>query len=260
MTVLFYLANNLTLPGQILAGRTERGLACTYPLVILFGIFSLFAAEGHAQGSAASIPVGDARLTPALDVEYVTSDNAFLAPSNEVSSTGVSISPSLTLSADKAQTAFDLSYRGRFAAFDEDELDFADHFLTLNAGQGISRRLRLSGSLGFAREHSDTFTNLALGSAEGAQEQVSFDTLRANASLTYGAAAAKGNVRIGFGLQNRSPNNFESLVGNSGFDSARTFAEFLLRISSDTRFVTGIEYSDVDYDRGATRDREAVTA
>ncbi|MFK7889206.1 MAG: outer membrane beta-barrel protein [Granulosicoccus sp.] len=228
-------------------------------LALLAGM--LVSAQLYAQeGAAASIPVGDARLTPQVDVEYTTTDNVFLTDKNLTSSYGVVVRPSVSLSADKRLSRLRLVYTGAYASFNESQLDYTDHLLGINGSQEVSRKLRFDAGLRLKYDHQELGTGFTIGNAENFSEQATFRSYEAGAGVNYGAVDAKGNLRVGIRLRDRAATNLRNETREYDFSSVTPFVEFSLRVSPDTRAFVKFQYSDVDYEVGISRDREVLSA
>lgn len=212
------------------------------------------------EGAAASIPVGDARLTPQVDVEYTTTDNVFLTSENLTSSYGLVVRPSVSLAADKRLSRLRLSYSGAYASFNKSQLDYTDHQLGIDGSQEINRKLRFNAGLQLKYDHQELGTGFTIGSAENFSEQATFRSYEAGAGVSYGAVDAKGNLRVGVRLRDRAATNLRENTRVYEFSSVTPFAEFSLRVSPDTRAFVRFEYSDVDYESGISRDREVLSA
>lgn len=249
------LARSVPFGNSLLYNSGCRFLVCSTLLAAM-----LMSCHLYAQDGAASIPIGDASLTPKVEIEYTSTDNAFLTEENLTSSYGVVVRPDVSLSADTRLSRLQMDYSGAYASFDESRLDYTDHNLGISGSQGIGKRLTLGAGLRLKYQHQQLGNGFTIENAEDFSEQPTFRSYEAGARLTYGAVDAKGNLHFGVRLRDRAATNLESDTRVSDFSSVKPFAEFSLRVSPVTRAFVRFEYSDVDYDRGITRDREVLSA
>jgi len=213
-----------------------------------------------------SLKLGETDLYPEVRIDYFQNSNGFLTPDDETSVTGVTVSPSVRWVADRRLAVLRASYEGEYEQTSETALDFADHLLEFEALGDFSKRFRGASDISFRRLHEELGRGLTRGIGDNADDQVEINDLRAEASVTYGAQDARGNIELGVFVQDRGPINLDEInpaadTGRAEFTLLRPFGIFSLRVSPDTRALLEIRFDDFDIkDRveGASNDRSQI--
>ena len=212
-----------------------------------------------AQQRGAPIQIGESDLFPSAQIRFLSNSNAFLTPVDETDTTAVEVSPRVEWRAQRRLLDLSLIYRGDYAAYSEDNLDFDDHLLNFTANAELGARQRVKGSLEVSREHEVLGTLITRGEADENTEQVESTNFEAQASFGYGATNAKGNIEVGLLLASQNFTNQDDLTDGRDFTEIAPFGVFSFRLSSDSRLLLEGKISDLDYDDDV-RDRTDATA
>ena len=236
------------------ASRLPRAVGASVLVAALLGAPPLV-----AQEEGVPVRVGEAELYPSLRVDYVRDTNAFLAPDDPRETDGVVVRPELEAVADRRLLELRAAYRGEFASYDEDALDFADHAVELGAVAELATRRRVSGELYYARRHERLGTNHTLGRGESFDEQVVFDFFGADGSFTYGAQGARGNVTGGLYVERVTYATLDEVTDGDDYTMIRPYGVFTYRLSPDTRALAELRFGRFTFG-DADEDRNDVTA
>jgi len=214
--------------------------------VLLVPVFSTPAIAQSRSGL--SVKVGEADLYPSVRIDYVSSDNAFLANDDTVDSQGILVKPRFELVANRRLLDVSLIYAGDYGSFDESLLNYDDHALSLGATANLATRHRVLGSLSVAKSHEDFGLNFTRGEPVEGSEQVEFTTTDLSAVHTFGAADAKGNVETGLLFRSRNYLNQDELTSGFDFSLVSPSVSFTYRLSSTARALLGVDYSIFNFD------------
>ena len=148
------------------------------------------------------------------------------------------------------------SYRGRFGAYSESELDFVDHDFRARVEAAPATRHRTSAEFRFLREAEDFGTGQA-EFADSLDDQIVDTTVEFAAGYAYGAAEARGNVGAGFSVEDRSFSNLDAITDGDDFTSIGPSVYFSYRVSPDTRLRLETQFRELDFDADS-RDRTTL--
>ena len=240
--------------------RRPRAIA-----LVLGGLSGWGAGGAWAQDLERQQPVriGEAALYPSLRVDYLVDDNIGLRADDEVDGSAVLVSPRLDFLADRRQLELRAFYAGQYSRGSEDPLDWADHVVgaSLDAEFGARRRAGLS--LTVRRGHDELGLDLTRGLADAVDEPVRFNDTDLEASFTYGAVAARGNLVAGLRLGDVSYVNLPGVTDGRDYASIEPFGQFSYRVSGDTRAVVELALGSYDFDEDADgrdpEDRDELT-
>ena len=197
---------------------------------------------------AAALQVGEADLVPSVRVEYFSTSNAIRSSTNQLESTGVIVSPSAKIIAERRGLDLEFGYEGKFGAFSVDDLNFDDHELYFNANALLGVRKRAKVRAFLAQGHDDLGERTTRGVAGVSGEQVRHVSAGIDGSYTFGAKTARLNATGGllleiFNYQNRS----DILLGRD-FSEITPYGEVSYRLSADIRATTEIRIRSVRLD------------
>jgi len=236
--------------------QTGNGLAPFLKAALVLSL-TLSQSALAQQSNALTVKVGEADLTPAVRLDYVSNSNAFLMPDNEVDATGLIVSPEVLLRAERRLLTLELGYTGEFAAYSEDILNYDDHRLVARLNSELSSRQRVIASLEIVDDHDDTGTGLTRVDGSANDEQVEFVNVLLNAQYIFGASAARGNLIAGLFVSNETFQNRSDITAGNDFTQIAPFGRFSYRLSSDTRLFSELRFRRFDFDNSA-RDRSDV--
>lgn len=202
----------------------------------------------QAQEQRLSLPLGETDLYPELRVEQVFNDNAYLAADDEVEARGTVVSPTLDWVAERRLLRLNGRYRGDYAAYDEEALDYADHELSLRVDAELGARRRTAGGIVYRRGHEGLGFELTRGIAEAVDDTVTFDSVEVDGRFRYGASDARGNVEGGARIELFRYANLEELTEGLDYVVFAPYALFSLRISSDSRWLIEAGAARYDYE------------
>lgn len=237
------------------------------PVALLSTVFAavllMSTGTAHAQDEdQQSLKLGDADLYPSVRLSYVSNDNVYLTSDDVESATGTRLQPELLFRADKRNLAFKIDYQGDYGIYSNDDLDYDDHALVLSTDAEFGVRRRGNASLEFFRSHYDLGTEQTSGVGKALGEEARYQDVKMNASFTYGAKDAQGNVEAGLFYRDR---NFDALYDGTvdlttddDHTLVRPYGQFSYRLSADTRALFELRYGQYDFpvDR---RDRNQIT-
>lgn len=209
-------------------------------------------------GDALSYKVGETDLYPSVRIDFLSNSNAYVTAEDPVTATDITLSPEVFWVADRRLLTLVGSYQGRYNTSSEDSLNFADHRLGLEADAELTARRRLSGELLIDFGHEPLGQNLTRGQASAGDDLVTFTDFRANGEFRYGANQARGNIAAGLELGNFDYNSRSEITSGRGYSVFEPYAEFSLRVSGDTRFVTRLSYATLSFE-DSRRDRSDLS-
>ena len=201
-----------------------------------------------AQGNDAAIKVGEADLVPAIRLDYLVNNNAYLTAVNETEVSAVRLRPTLALKADRRLLSVTAEYAGDYGLYSEDNLEYFDHQLNLGVAADPDSKKRIVGTLALTQGHEPLGENLTRGIADVSTEQIEFSSLNANGEFTYGARDARGNLALGINFILFEYSNQDALTNGEGYVSAEPYTIFSYRLSSDARALLELRYASVDFD------------
>jgi hypothetical protein len=207
----------------------------------------------------ASIPIGEAELTPSLTINYGSTDNVFREAENTENSSGVVVSPALSYKATRRLLSLEAAYKGSFGQFSEAAANFNDHSLSFRSDAEISSKHRASLSFFIKKFHEGLGLGQTRDSDERQGEQIESLTTQLAGSHTYGSVGAKGNVRIGLAIKSTNFSNLEELTEGDDQLVVTPSIAFSYGVSLDTRIVSELRISQLNFDDDL-RDRIQISA
>ena len=206
-------------------------------------LMGCFVVPGFAQD--AGIRVGESRLSPAIQIEFGTSDNAFRRSEDEVDEQFVVLKPSLDWRADKGVTEVEASYEGAFKAGDLEETEYIDSIFSGRVSTEFNRRSRIEAEARLSFEHlelgEDVFTRID----PDAFDQVEFFRQIAGVTYTFGARQARGQIRASLEVDNLDYSNNDIATSGSSRVIVSPAVEFSFRASQDTRVFLTVGIDEV---------------
>ena len=218
----------------------------------------LWCLSAQAQDSQ-SIKLGEADIVPTVRIDYVTNSNAFLTNSGIVSATGVSVSPSVLLKADKRLLDVSFGYQGQYASMSEDALSFDDHRLFGILDVEIDSRRRANVTLEIAKDHEELGTGRTFGTASSDSDAVEYLEAGIDGNYTFGALSAKGNLTGGLLFSNRSYQNRNDLTTGADVTELTPYGQFSYRLSGTTRGLLELRLRSLNLDANSA-DRTELQA
>ena len=206
--------------------------------LLLFGSpTALFAQTNDQQ----SIKLGETDLYPALEIQYIQNNNAYLEPAgSEVESSGVVISPEFNWVADRRLLTLRGNYTGSYGRQGESALDFNDHLFRLDAAAELTARKRTKGKVELEFGHQDLGAGFTRGTADGSSDAVTFTRFLAQGDYTYGAKTAKGNVTGGAKVVSHTFTSRSDLTSGDDYTAFEPFGIFSYRLSPAARALAEI--------------------
>ena len=213
--------------------------------------------------------VGDAgAISPHVRLEFGSDNNPLRSDDGSEQALFFRLEPEFRYLVRQRNNELELGYKGDFIQYFEDyclgnqtvrpgdcvqgapafnRASFEDHQLFLNGFLEISSRLRARLELSQTIDHQELGTGLSSnrGVLDSLTEPDSFNTSRARAELSYGAALARGQVRVGI---NFTDQQFDSVLGsfsNLEETAVAPDARLLYRIGTRTQVFAGLGFADV---------------
>ena len=245
--------------GRSVAAPAPRAVAALTASLVLAAASWLSVAPARAQGNeldGTGVRVGQTRLFPELRLDYIAYDNVFLDSEDPTEATAAQLSPSVRWEAGRRLAEIEASYVGRYSTGSEDILDFAEHTLGLNGAAAPSSRSRVEGYASY-RLFGEDLRVVAPGEDEPSRVRVDIDRYDLGGWYGYGAAGARGNVRLGIDIDGYDPDvdDEEAIVlRRRQFTRVQPYARFSLRVSPDTRLLLETRFSDISRDGGRAGD------
>ena len=224
--------------------RNMLTLRLTCTLAVLAGILQTDLLD------AAPLQVGEADLVPSVRIGYSSTSNAFRSSTNQLESTGVIVSPSARIIAERRGLELEFGYEGRFGSYSVDELNFDDHELYFNANALLGARKRAEFRAFLAQGHDDLGEGTTRGVAGIGDEQVRHVSAGIEGSYTFGAKTARLNVTGGLLLETFDYQNRSDILLGRDFSEISPYGEVSFRLSADTRATTEIRLRSVNSDSG----------
>ena len=224
--------------------RNMLTLRLTCTLAVLAGILQTDLLD------AAPLQVGEADLVPSVQIGYYSTSNAFRSSTNQLESTGVIVSPSARIIAERRGLELEFGYEGRFGSYSVDELNFDDHELYFNANALLGARKRAEFRAFLAQGHDDLGEGTTRGVAGIGDEQVRHVSAGIEGSYTFGAKTARLNVTGGLLLETFDYQNRSDILLGRDFSEISPYGEVSFRLSADTRATTEIRLRSVNSDSG----------
>lgn len=222
-------------------------------------VISCFWCMSVQAQEAQSVKYGDADLVPSIRIDFLSNSNAFLTNDNVVDATGVKVSPSIQLKADKRSLDVTFGYQGDYASMSEEALSFDDHRLFGTLDVEIDSRRRANLVLAITKGHEELGTGRTIGTASN--ESVAIEYLKAgfDGSYTFGALSAKGNVTGGVLFSQRAYQNRSDLTEGADVTELTPYGQFSYRLSANTRGLLELRLRSLNLDANLT-DRTELQA
>lgn len=222
-----------------------KNLLCFQSLLCCF---ILIANSNASAQSVDSIKVGESDVIPSVRLEYVTNSNAFLTNREEVSASGIRISPSVEVRANRRLLDVRFGYNGDFSSMSEDAINFDDHRLYGELYAELDTRKRLKGLITLSKEHEELGRGRTFGTVSRASEAVEYLDLTLDGNYTYGAESAKGNLIGGVFFSNRNYQNRPDLTLGADVLEIAPYGQFTYRVSSATRALIELRLRSLNFE------------
>lgn len=198
--------------------------------------------------------VGEADVYATVKFGLLSSDNAFKVRSNKLEARGFLVAPSVSVVANRRGSEYTASYRGGFAEYSLEELDYADHRLSGSVDAILGTRKRFSFTTDFELRHEELGTDLTRGAAGEGDDQIQVADFSVDANYTYGAPMARINVVGGLVLQNIAFQNRSDITEGRDYSEINPYGILSYRISGDTRALVELGLSNFNFENDS-RDR-----
>ena len=228
-----------------------------YRLILALGA-CLWCVSAKSQ-DIQSIKFGEADIEPTLRIDYLTNSTAFLTSSGVVSASGVRVTPTIQLKADKRLLDLAVGYQGVYARMSEDALSFDDHRLFGTLDVEIDSRRRANLAVELAKGHEELGTGRTFGTASSDSDAVEYLDLGIGGSYTFGASSAKGNLTGGLLFASRNYQNRSDLTAGADVTELTPYGQFSYRLTADTRGLLEFRLRSLNLDANAA-DRTELQA
>lgn len=226
--------------------------------IILCCLSTGWGASTQAQ-SGESVKFGEADLIPSVRVDYLSNSNAFLTSEGEISATGVKVSPSLEVRANRRLLDVKFGYQGDYANMSEEALNYDDHRVYGLVDVDLDTQKRMKGSVQISKSHEELGKGRTFGSVSSSSVSVEYLDFSLDGSYSYGALSAKGNITGGLLYSSRTFQNRSDLTSGADVLEFAPYGQFSYRISSATRALLELRLRSLNFDTD-TSDRSEIQA
>ncbi len=198
---------------------------------------------GTGSQNPAAIQAGPFFIYPTLGIAVGRDSNVAKTSSNEISSTGTLISPSLVADLASNGDRYVFGYKGKFTRYaDSKENDTDSNELQFQADNTYSSRLSslLLANLLYAEDAQGTTDS-------GSTTPDRYHSFGIKGLVAYGAVEATGRIELEAGAQSKRYTNNESITRFFDQDSLSAAARFFYRVAPKTSLVFEARAQNFDY-------------
>jgi hypothetical protein len=196
-------------------------------------------------------------FTPTLKVSERYDDNFRQVEHGRDSSWITGVSPTFVLEAEKAKSAYRLSYKADSDTFHSSTKDNnTDHYLDAEAKYKFDSRNQLKLDAGYQRiEETATLDHTPL---DQNPQNDKYTVSHAGGMYTYGARSARGQVEVGVDYEQLRYQNSDGINNDKERNTTALVSTFYYRVAPKTRVLIEGRYTDYDYVSNTTLDSQNV--
>jgi len=212
--------------------------------ILIIGLSSIISMPALAI-EPASVPIGEMRLTPTINLVTGHNDNITSSETNEVKSGVTRISPNIALQAETENASYLLNYSFEKGVFHSSSADnYLDHDLSATINIIGNSRNRIDVYAGYRKGHDAR--DASTGSTES--EPLEFDVKSLQGIYTYGGKKAKGRIELSGLYEDKQYTNFSATTDSKEYSKHGAGAAFYYRVTAKTSALFEINRNSIDYD------------
>lgn len=202
---------------------------------------ALLCANAWAVDPASVKLIDGVTFTPTLKVSERYDDNFREVEHGRESSWITGVTPKFVLEAEKAKSAYRLSYEADSDTFHSSPKDNnTDHYLDAEAKYKFDSRNQLKLDAGYQRVEETATLDQDL-------ENDKYTISHAGGMYTYGARTARGQVEVGADYEQLRYQNSDGINNDKERNTTALVSTFYYRVAPKTRALIEGRYTDYDY-------------